>query len=167
MEALSSKRMTFDGVDYIVDVVRDDSGESPWNREDGHGEVTEWVRRDKKPGELVLMKDRGSFRYYDYAGAMETAKKDGWGHGPDVAGETPAQKAHRAVMADYARLKAFCDNEWEYVGVVVYPINEDDEPRRKWGELLWGIESDSGDEYFADIAKELAGEVAARFAAKH
>lgn len=67
----------------------DDSGESPWDSCDGHGDVSDWTRRDKAPGELVLNDDRGAKRFYDFAGACRIARRDGWGSLP---GEVQTQK---------------------------------------------------------------------------
>lgn len=57
----------------------DDDTTPPWDREDGHGEVSEWTGRDKLPGELVLCDERGRKRFYDYAAAVKTARAEGWG----------------------------------------------------------------------------------------
>lgn len=55
---------------------------APWLEHDGHGEVTGWTTRAKLPGELILNSDRGSKRYYDFAGACRIARRDGWGPRP-------------------------------------------------------------------------------------
>lgn len=52
---------------------------APWDNCDGHGPVSDWTRRDKKPGELVLNTDRQSKRFYDYAEACRIARRDQWG----------------------------------------------------------------------------------------
>jgi hypothetical protein len=49
---------------------------APWEAHDGHGPVSEWTSRDKRPGERVLCADRGSHRFYDFAGAVRIAKAD-------------------------------------------------------------------------------------------
>lgn len=54
----------------------------PWKEHDGHGPVSEWTSRSKRPGERVLCEDRGSKRYYDWQAAIQQAKDDGWGFLP-------------------------------------------------------------------------------------
>lgn len=54
-----------------------DSG-APWDNSDGHGPVSDWTTRDKLPGELILSSDRSSKRFYDFAAAVQIARKDGW-----------------------------------------------------------------------------------------
>ncbi|WP_052007096.1 hypothetical protein [Burkholderia paludis] len=66
---------------YVFKVfLRDDcdNGE-PWKNFDGHGPVSEWTRRDKRPGERILNTDSGSKRFYDVQEANKIAKRDGWG----------------------------------------------------------------------------------------
>lgn len=183
------------GAQYVATIEIDDSHGAPWDEEDGHGDVTGWKRREKLPGELVLAGDgRGGLgtdaarRFYDFAGACKTARRDGWGFLPgelkyEKRGDcwhawcegfdgkehvsTDANRAiravydeHRATMtarqyaagaarADYERLRAWCNDEWCYIGVVV--------TRDETGETesLWGVESDAG-EYIRDVARELA-----------
>ena len=62
--------------------MHDDDNTPPWERSDGHGPVTAWTSRAKEPGELVLSKDRGSYRLYDFAEACKIARRDGWQPAP-------------------------------------------------------------------------------------
>lgn len=55
---------------------------TPWDNDCGHGPVSDWTTRDKRPGELVLSSERGSARFYDYAEACRIARRDGWGFLP-------------------------------------------------------------------------------------
>jgi len=71
-----------DGVAYVAAVEHDGDHGAPWKEEDGHGNVSEWTRRDKLPGELVLSEEGRSKRFYDFAGACKTARRDGWGFLP-------------------------------------------------------------------------------------
>lgn len=123
-----------------VTLERDDDAGEPWNECDCYGVVSEWTRRDKAPGEMVLCSDRQSKRYYDFAASVAIAKRDGWG---GHSGATPGERAHNAVMADYKRLRAWCADDWCYAvahvellrdGIVV---SED---------YLGGIESDYADD---------------------
>lgn len=145
-----------DGVSFAYWLIQDDDMTPPWDRGDGHGPVSDWTKRDKRPGELVLSVDGGHWRLYDYQEAMRIAKRGGWDAKPFGEG-TKGQRAHRAVMADFDFLRRWCDDQWYYVGVVVAMINEDGEIMQEGGSV-WGIESDA-DDHLEMIAHELAGEM--------
>lgn len=69
-----------DGFTVTATIHHDDNCDAPWEREDGHGDVSDWTRRDAKgPGDLILNSDSGSVRLYAYAAACATARRDGWG----------------------------------------------------------------------------------------
>lgn len=70
---------------------------------------------------------------------------------------TRRQYAAQAAMADFDRLRQWCDDQWCYVGVVVELLDRDGDGTG-YTASLWGIESDSYD-YLADVALELAEEV--------
>lgn len=137
---------------------------TPWENSDGRGAVSDWTSRDKLPGELVLNTDRGQKRYYDFAGACRTALRDGWDAKPYNDGtQTKRQQAAKAAMADFEFLRAFCDNRWSYVGVIVTLLDDDGDA----GELstsLWGVETHN--DYHHEVAKELAGELGEELAEK-
>ncbi len=160
----NGKRMTL-----VVAVCDDQGHDAPWDSEDGHGPVSEWTTRAKRAGELVLAEGRrdGAKRYYDFAAACAEARRDGWGSEPfNIEGETPRQKAARAAMADFNRLKGWCDDKWGYIGVALFLLDGDGaecDPAKianaePFGEVphvaLWGIESDAGD-YFREVIAEL------------
>ena len=145
-----------------------DSG-TPWEREDGHGPVTDWVRREKRAGELLLCSDGILKRFYDFAGAMVLAKRDGWGLSPDALAAltrklghapTKGQLAEAAVLVDFHNLEGWANDRWHYVGVIVTLRNPEGEEVDS--ESLWGVE-DSGD-YYQDVAEELAEELEKRHA---
>ncbi|MCW0163722.1 hypothetical protein OIV56_13400 [Burkholderia pseudomallei] len=73
--------LTIDGTTYRfrINVENDDGKGAPWDEEDGHGPVSDWTTRDKRPSEWVLSSDHGSKRFYDVAEANRIAKRDGWG----------------------------------------------------------------------------------------
>lgn len=143
-----------DGVIYTVSIEGDDDSGTPWDNECGHGPVSDWTDRDKLPGELVLHSDGGWYRYYDYAEACRIARSDGWGISADPQrdGETTRAYRARAAMADYDRLRQWCNDVWSYVGIIVTA----DDGRSA---SLWGIESDAG-EYLVEVANELIDECA-------
>src|SRR5687768_10976075 len=109
-------RTLSNGYELIARIEHDDCQETPWDRECGHGPVTEWTTRAKQPGERVLVEDHGSSRYYDFAEAVRIAKRDGWDAPPYGQG-TKGQRATRAAEADFNRLRRWCNGDWEYVGV--------------------------------------------------
>ena len=145
-----------------------DSG-APWDEECGHGPVTDWVRRDKKAGELLLCSDGILKRFYDFAGAMAIAKRDGWGLSPDALAAltrklghapTKGQLAEAAVLADFHNLEGWAKDRWHYIGVIVTLRNPEGEEVDS--ESLWGVE-DLGD-YYQEVAEELAEELGSRHA---
>lgn len=140
---------------YTITIEPDQDHGAPWEECDGHGPVSDWTTRDKRPGELILTHDRHSKRYYDLEAATAIALRDGWNTArpPAPAGETKRQQAARAARADYAWLRAWCRDEWSYVGVVV-AWQED--PHRSAS--LWGVESNEP-AYIETVARELAEEL--------
>ena len=142
---------------------------APWDEECGHGPVTDWVRREKRAGELLLCSDGILKRFYDFAGAMAIAKRDGWGLSPDALAAltrklghapTKGQLAEAAVLADFHNLEGWANDRWHYIGVIVTLRNPEGEEVE--AESLWGVE-DSGD-YYQDVAEELAEELESRHA---
>jgi hypothetical protein len=143
-----------DGFAYLCEVYPDEDMGAPWDEHDGHGIVSDWTSRTKMPGELILNQDRGSFRYYDFAASCQKAREEGWNAAPyDVPGETPRQRAAKAAMADYKHLRAWCRDEWQWVGVTVR--RDGGCPHCSPKASLWGIESNAED-YLQEVALELA-----------
>ncbi|MDP5500313.1 hypothetical protein P3775_18370 [Pseudomonas aeruginosa] len=96
------------GKDFVfaVDFEDDYDAGAPWEMAEGHGPVSDWENRDKRPGELVLNSDRGAKRFYDFAEACRIAKRDGWGLDDDAKAELLARLAEpriirRAVKSAY------------------------------------------------------------------
>lgn len=147
---------------FVVTFPYDDNCDPPWDREDGHGPVSEWTTRDKLPGELVLSADRHNKRFYHFGEACRIALRDGWGYAGMHDGETPRQRAAAAARADYERLRKWCDNQWSYIGVVVHLVDEDDQPLSEYHASVLGIESDRH-EYLDETARELAEEILTEF----
>lgn len=136
---IGGKELTFS-----VKVEHDSDHGAPWDNEDGHGPVTDWTTRDKRPGELVLNSDRGSKRFYDFAEACRIARKEVWGDGPAVPEMTWRQVAANAARADYEHLRAWCNDEWRYVGIIV-TLLDDEGNETEVSDSLWGVcDSDSG-----------------------
>lgn len=151
---------TANSLRFVAEIEQDNDMRAPWDEEDGHGPVSDWTRRSKAPGELILNKDRESYRYYDLAEATKIARKEGWGCGEaQREDESKGAYAARAARHDFERLKAWCEDEWFYVAVVVTAYHG--ETGIELGRAsLCGIESDAGD-YLTEVANELLGEAEA------
>jgi hypothetical protein len=161
--AIHSTSREIAGRTVTVNWFPDYDSPAPWDHEDGHGPVSDWTRRDKQPGEMVLCEDRGTRRFYDFSEAVAIARRDGWDCEPYGQG-TPGERAHRAAMADFQHLRGWCLDEWQYVGYVV-EIDGEEFPEIEGS--LWGIDSPSMDyfekEAFATVAEFLTREDAACF----
>lgn len=140
------------GKEWTIEWVYDTNTGAPWKECDGHGPVSDWEHRDKRPGELILNKDRGSKRFYDFAEAVKIARRDGWNTKP-YHWDTKGAQAAAAAWADFEYLRGWCNDEWHYCGIVV-TLNDD------ISASLWGIEDglDSSDEYHEEVIKELMAE---------
>jgi len=149
-----------DGLKFRVSHEYDHDAGAPWDREEGHGPVRH-VRanftghHDKRPGELVL---NGEFNrgghVYVFDDACRIALADDWGsYGWQGAGMTRRQFAAEQARNDYERLRAWCEDEWYYLGVVVTLLCVDG-GETDAVQSLWGIESDAGD-YLHQTASEL------------
>lgn len=145
----------------------DDDAGAPWEREDGHVDVTEWVSRDKRPSEVIINDDRGSHRFVCMRDAMAKATREGWGLS-DEPMQTLSEKLNRkptkrevtaeAVRLDVERMRAWCNDEWYYVGVCVCLLDSEGSPTgNKYAAACWGIESDS-DDYLLEIARDMAAD---------
>jgi hypothetical protein len=158
MNTYKTETLTQHGKTYRIEWVYDECHGAPWEESDGHGIVSDWVSRDKKPGELVLNSDRGLSRFYDYAATIEKAKAEGWGIS-DPEGKTKAQIAAEAVMQDFKYLHKWCNDEWHYCGIVVTVLDDDGEETDN-SASLWGIEDDGycSRGYHATVIQDLIGE---------
>ena len=137
---------------FRIEWLYDHDCDPPWDREDGHGPVSDWEHRSKRPGEMILNSDHGSHRFYDFAEAVKLAKKDGWNTAP-FDWPTNGARAHAAALADFDYLRRFCNDQWHYCGIVVTLLDADGEPDSV-DASLWGIESE-GDDYHEGIISEL------------
>lgn len=152
-----------DGHKFRVTFPHDEYLGAPWEEHDGHGIVSEWTRRDKRPGELVLAQDRSSRRYYDFAATVRLARKEGWDAKPYNEGrETRRQQAAKAARSDFEYLRRWCNDQWHWCGVVVELLDDSGDGIGET-ESVFGIEDDAG-EYLEETAHELAGELIYRLA---
>lgn len=152
------------GLTFSVQLQRDEDHEPPWEAGDGHGVVLDWQPTlDRNVADAAnlrpLAEEHGRTRYYDFAASIRLALKDKWGLSPEemakqreMRGKEPTI-THRAVQLDYEYIRDWCQDRWEYVGVIVTL------PGTSLQRSLWGIESNDH-KYIAETACELAGEIA-------
>lgn len=140
---------------------RDDDGKKPWD-DDGHGPVSDWTGRAKRPGERILNTDGDSYRYYDFQEAVKLAKRDGWDSPPYNTG-TAGERAVRAAEADFNTIKAWLDDKWDYCGICVEVSRAGVVLCEKYENALWGIERNypatpvaTRNHYLAEVANDLA-----------
>lgn len=150
-----------DGITYTATLHNDDDSDAPWERDDSHGPVTDWMSKDdKRAGYRVLSVDGRSARFYDFAEAIEIAKRDGWDSEPYNTG-TKGERAVRAVEADFKALKAWCNDEWHYVGVSVTAERLGVDLVDSYDVALWGIECNypnADNSYLLEVANDLLPE---------
>lgn len=153
------------GREYTVETENDEDMGAPWENQDGCGIVSDWTTRGKRAGELVLNTNRGSKRFYDYAATLKIAARDDWGVSAEVLQDeenkkgrklTPREVTALSVMRDYEYLHAWCNDEWNYICIVVTAPDGEIES-------LCGMESDSDDEYLQSVADELAAQLESKY----
>jgi hypothetical protein len=152
---------------FRINIEDDTDHGAPWEENDGHGVVSDWARRDKRPSELILNTDRGSKRFYDVAESTKIAKRDGWGLADEArvalekklgCAPTQGQIIAQAVQHDFEFLYGWCNDQWNYVGVIVTIIDGEDAPPRDYEHAVWGIQSNDNT-YIAETANELVDDI--------
>ena len=141
--------------DYIVD--------KPWEWCDGHGEVSEWTTRDKKPGEVVLCIDGISRLYYDMQGAVKLARREWVSKDSE---NTLGQNAVKAAQADFENLRAWCDGKWWYAILRVVMLDDAGEELDGYDEYLDSVEDGYGKKFAVGVmecAQELAEDIETRY----
>jgi hypothetical protein len=155
---------THNGFRFVATVHRDPDYGAPWDEHDGHGPVSDWVCRDKLPGELILCEDRGFKRFYDFAEACRIARREGWGcEEGRQEGESLRAYASRAARRDFEALRAWCNGDWARCGITVRAFDPDgEELTGEYDFALWGIEMNypgSDNSYLCEVANDLAQEI--------
>lgn len=142
------------GFTITARVERDDDMGPPWKEHGGHGPVSDWTDRPQRPGELVISSDRSRYRYYDFKEAIKIAKRDGWDV-PPYAWVTPGEQAERAVRHDYNHLRAWCNDEWYWCGIVL-SVQRAGIMLDSHAASIWGTECNAGDNsHLTELANEL------------
>lgn len=154
---------------FRVNIERDDTNEFPWDRDCSTGIVSDWTTRDKRSGERVLVEDRRYKRFYDWQGTIAKAHEQGWGLGAKALAELAVKMGHepttgeimeQAVQQNFDNLKAYCNEDWWYVGIAVTLLDcpqDAMQPETDCSHALWGIESNE-DAYLEELAQELIGQ---------
>jgi len=163
MDAYRTTTLELNGRTYSARWFYDTDMGAPWDEHDGHGPVSDWTRRDKKPGELVLSEDRGMRRFYDFQQAIAMAKAEGWNTEP-YNWPTKGAQAQAAVMADFKHLQDWCNDRWHWCGIQVALLDDDGELTERHASL-WGIEDMPGSnayhfEVIADLIAQIEHEIA-------
>lgn len=169
MTCYETRDIEENGKIYRVEFHTDEDTGAPWEEHDGHGTVSGWENRDKKPGEVVISECRGGKRFYDVTETTRIAKRDGWGLCNDARAElakilgrapTAGEIRAEAVRLDLERMRAWCNDGWHWCGIVVFPLTDDGDELRSKAQSLWGIESDAGS-YFGEVISELISQIGA------
>lgn len=158
-----------DGVTYTFRVRAEEDTDCgpPWKECDGHGPVSEWTTRKKRPGERILNKDGTSRRYYDVEGATKQAWKEGWGIGIERLAElakelgrapTCGEIVAKAVELNFDYLHGWCNNEWHYQCLEIRLLDEEGEETDVVQYLGMVEDSDDG-KYMEEQAREMAEEL--------
>ena len=147
------------GLQFLVEYEPEYFMGEPWKEECGHGPVSDWTTRDKRPGELVLAEDRKSKRFYDFAAACKIALRDGWDSAPyNTGSETKRQQAAKAARADFERMRGWCNDAWGWCGITVTLLDDDGE-KTDTCDSCGGYASDEK-EYLAASARDMAETIA-------
>ena len=158
-ETISSAK----GNKFKMELAYDDIGDKPWEWCEGHGEVSEWTTRDKKPGKVVLCIDGRSKRYYDMQGAVKLARREWVSKDSE---NTLGQNAVKAAQADFEHLRAWCDGNWWYACLHVVMLDNEGEELDGYDEYLGSVEDGYNKKfagYVMDCAQELAAEIEGRY----
>jgi hypothetical protein len=115
----------------------DEFGGKPWDDCD-YGNVTDWLRRDKEPSEVIICTDRGSKRFYDFAGAVAKLKKEG----------CSGAEADLITRSEVKRFQDWCNDQWFYINASVTIDG------LEYTDSLHWIESDCADGAMNDLLVE-------------
>lgn len=148
--AYKTDRIEQHGQTYKIEWFYDNYYGAPWEEHDGHGPVSGWERRDKRPGELILNEDRGARRFYDFQAAVKQARAECWNSCRN------GTEAAEAARLDFEYLRRWCANDWHWCGIVVTMLDDGEEI--DISAVLWGIEDQGYLSDHAPIIQDLIGE---------
>ncbi len=164
------------GFKFRVNIENDNDHCPPWEDDEGAGVVTDWVNRSKRPHELLLNANSRVKRFFDVKATTEKANEQGWGLTEEKRAElreklgkepTRKQVIAKAVDLEYKHLKAYCDDDWYYVGVIVTQIFTGKE-KLDYANACWGFES-KDEQGIKECAEDFMNQVIAaeRESARH
>ena len=139
-DTYKTETLTQHGKTYRIEWVYDQDIGAPWDHSDGHGIVSDWETRDKRPGELILNQNGRSKRFYDFAASVKKARAECWDTAP-YKWKTKGEQAHAAALADFEYLRRWCNDDWHYCGVVVTML-DDEGAATDISASLWGVEDE-------------------------
>lgn len=153
MDAYRTETYAQHGNTYRIEWFYDSDFGAPWENCDGHGPVSEWECRRKRPGELILTQDGRYTRFYDFQAAVKRARREQWGMG--ISGADFVEAARR----DFEYLRRWCNDQWHYCGIVVTLLDERGD-ETLISSSLWGVEDEGylTDGYHASVIQDLIGE---------
>jgi hypothetical protein len=155
------KTFEYKGYTVIIQAHHDEVSGPPWDHQDGHGVVSKWERRNKRPGELVLAGGRHSERiFYDLEETTSIAKRDGWGlsdeHKKALADRlghdpTSAEIVAESVQRNFRYLRGWVNGDWFFQGYTTQITAPDG--AKSDGDSCWGFDDE---EYMLSEAESQA-----------
>lgn len=158
--ALATDTQTYKGHTFKVAYYFDDIMGAPWEESDGHGIISGWERRDKRPGERILAEDGRAKLFYDVQATMRKAKKEEWNTAP-CQWRTKGEQAAAAVEKDFQRMQAWARGDWHWVIVEVALLDKDGKETLH-ADSLGGVESDYVENILDALFEECLYEVEAK-----
>lgn len=157
---------------YRIAIEYDSDMGAPWEEYDGHGIVSKWTTRDKRAGECLLKIGQsygmsGNRRFYDYAGTIKKAHAESWGlsdtNRATLAARLKRKPTAREIISEAARLdfeylKSWCDDKWNWCGVIVTDVTDDESAPMDYYHAVWGFSSED-DEGQEECAHELVRQI--------
>jgi hypothetical protein len=158
-DAYRTEIQEHNGRTYRIEWEHDSHMGAPWKEHDGHGIVSDWTTRDKKPGEWVLHNDGHMKRYYDAQATIEIAKRDGWNTKP-YNWTTKGEQAAQAVLADFKHLQDWCNDQWHWCCIAA-TLLDDDGNETEHTAAIGGVEdgTDSADDHHQELIADLIGQI--------
>lgn len=149
------------GIAVLIEYFYDQDAGKPWENSDGHGVIRSaysyYGKPEKKPGEVLIQGERGSYWIYDWQESTRIAKRDGWGVSNPPAGLTRKQITQLAVQKDFDFLRGWLDDDWHYVGAVCTVLDSDGE-ETDISDSCWGFETLN--DYHETAGREMAESLA-------
>lgn len=122
---------TREGITFRVKMDHDYDMGPPWEEGDDSDLVSDWTTRPKAPGERVLNRDRGSYRYYNFAEAVKRYTEQGRdpyakGWRSDLGEDaTLGQVAARIAELNFIHYDHWCRDLWQWMVLSVEMLTKD------------------------------------------